>query len=211
MYKKLSILFIVSVVFSFVSIAQNTSDSEYEEKKKSGGFKMENFFTGGSVGAGFGNGIFQIGVGPHFGYTVVKDYVDLAVSLNYLYTTQRFPDDPAVLRQSIVGPGAFVRVFPVNFFYVMAQYEQNFIKYRLKSNNSAYYVDQVQKLQAPAMLLGGGISQGREGSDQTYFYISLLFDVSKNINSPYTDQFNRVIPIIRTGVNIPLFQKRRND
>jgi hypothetical protein len=202
----------VAAMLLFVNtevLSQSTSDSEYKEKKKVR-FKMENFFTGGSVGAGFGEGVFQLGVGPHFGYTLVKDYIDVAVSLNYLYTTQRFDSDPAVLRQSVIGPGGFVRIFPVNFFYLMGQYEHNFIKYRLKSNNSAFYPNTVLKLQAPSMLVGGGISQGREGSDEMYFYFSVLVDVGKNVNSPYTDEFNRIIPILRTGVNIPLFKNRKD-
>jgi hypothetical protein len=45
-----------------------------------------------------------------------------------------------------------------------------------------------------------------------------LFDVIKNINSPYTDNLGRATPIIRAGYNVALFQgdggrsdNRRNE
>ncbi len=41
--------------------------------------------------------------------------------------------------------------------------------------------------------------------------LELLFDVLKEPNSPYTDSYNRTIPIIRAGYNIALFQGKNKD
>jgi hypothetical protein len=54
--------------------------------------------------------------------------------------------------------------------------------------------------------VGAGYTQGRIPGNNGFFYLSVLFDVSGNKNSPYTDNYGRTIPIIRAGINIPLFK-----
>ena len=68
--------------------------------------------------------------------------------------------------------------------------------------------------------MGGGLAQGRQKGSTTFYYISVLFDVLKNVNSPYvsvsfdpnnpSQQRVDVIPIIRAGINVGLFQGRYN-
>src|SRR5947199_393957 len=71
------------------------------------------------------------------------------------------------------------------------------------------------KTDANSFLVGAGIAEGRQRGSNTFYYISLLFDVIKNPNSPYvnnvydqnTGQLVRtdLVPIIRAGINIGLF------
>ncbi len=91
-------------------------------------FKKENIITGGTVNLGFGNNFTNLGASPYFGYSLNK-YLDVAASLSYNYTSYRdyfYSGDK--LRQSIYGPGAFVRVFPFKFLFAQAHYEYNLMK-----------------------------------------------------------------------------------
>jgi hypothetical protein len=202
MKKKICYALFVSFLFVSNSIAQSSDEEEVEKKF----FKKENLFTGGSIGAGFGQGAFSLGLGPFFGYSINK-YVDVAAALNYNYVSQREPNADIKYRQSIIGPSAFVRVFPVKMIFLQAQYEYNFIKFKAISDGATFFEE---KIKAKSMLLGAGYASGREGLGVTYFYFSVFLDVSKDPNSPYVDQFARKNAIIRSGINIPLFQGRRN-
>ena len=80
-----------------------------------------------------------MGIGPYFGYSVNK-YLDVAVSANVNYTSQRdyfvYGDK---VRQTVYGPGAFVRVYPVRFIFAQAQFEHNFIRVKyIPAENSGY-------------------------------------------------------------------------
>lgn len=175
---------------------------EEEENKRS--FK-ENLFTGGSVSVGFSNNTFLIGASPVLGYSLTN-WVDAGIVVNYNYTSYRdynyvFNDK---LRQKVYGGGGFVKIYPVRFLFAQAQVEHNFIKQKLIPASGA---TQSYSTSANSVLLGGGYTTGRQGrGGQPFFYISVLFDVAGNANSPYTDGYGRTIPIIRGGLQIPLFQ-----
>jgi hypothetical protein len=198
------------LLFGLMSITTMAQDAEEETPKR--GFKKENLFTGGNVNVSFFNGGTILGLSPYFGYSVNR-FIDVAASVNFNYTSQR--DNFEVgdkIRQTVFGPGAFVRLFPVNFLFAHAQYEYNFIKLRyIPVNGSVSY--QADRL-ASSVLLGGGYCSGRQGTGSTFYYISVLWDVTRNENSPYIDLVplnngtvqKRAIPIIRAGMNIALFQ-----
>ena len=139
MNKKIFALLLATTCF----INANAQKEKDDEDVKKPFFKAENLFVGGSVGAGFGQGTFSLGLGPYVGYSVNK-FVDVAVALNYNYVSQRDPNSTLKLRQSIIGPGAFVRLYPVKFLFLQAQYEYNFIKYK-EIYGVAGYPDYVQK------------------------------------------------------------------
>jgi hypothetical protein len=98
-----------------------------------------------------------------------------------------------------------VRLFPINGLFAQAQYEYNFLKQKVIYGVPGF-PDEVTKFKSQSTLIGGGYCSGREGVGSTYYFVSILFDVSKNINSPYTDNFGRALPIIRAGMNFALFQ-----
>ena len=204
--KKLSMVVLFSAMV-FSSQAQEENKEESEEKK--GGFKKENLFTGGSLTASFFNGTTSLGISPYFGYSINR-FVDVAVSVNVNYTSQRdYYEYGDKIRQTVYGPGAFVRLYPVRFIFAQAQYEHNFIKYRYVPADNVNYLTSSQKVDANSFLIGGGYTSGREGKGSTFYYVSILWDISRLPESPYVDGLQRPFPIIRAGYNIALFQGER--
>jgi hypothetical protein len=171
------------------------------------GFKKENLFTGGSISLSFFNNSFLVGGNPVFGYSLAR-WVDLGLVFNYNYTS--FRDYYAIddkLRQTVYGGGVFTRLFPVRFIFAQAQIEHNWTSQKyIPSYNGAKETDHFS---SNSVLVGGGYTTGRDPDEKTtYGYLAILFDISKNKYSPYTDNLNRALPIIRAGIHIPLFQGR---
>ncbi len=194
---------ILSIVLFSTSISTLFAQDEKPEKNK--GFKKENLFTGGSISLAFYNNTFLIGANPVFGYSLGR-FADGGIVVNYNYTSYRdyytFNDH---LRQSVYGGGLFLKLYPVRFLFLQAQAEHNFIHLKyLPPNNGA---TATSKDDVNSLLVGGGYTTGRfPGSGRPFFYLAVLVDVSGNRDSPYTDSYGRTIPIIRGGVQIPLFQ-----
>ena len=214
MKKMVMLVFYWSVLVLHVN-AQTEQKQEEEKEEIKKGFKKENLFVGGNVALGLGSGNFSVGVGPYFGYSLNK-YIDVAVGFNYSYISQRFANSSEKRRQSLIGPSAFVRLYPVKFLFAHAQYEYNFIKYKQIFGNGL--ADNVYKINVPSFLIGPGFASGRDADNKSFYYISVLFDIIKNINSPYTDNEGNVTPIFRAGYNVALFQgdggrgnNRRNE
>lgn len=184
--------------------------SQAQDSTEQRGFKKENLFTGGSLSLSFGNNSFQAGVNPMIGYNLTK-WIDAGIVVNYLYTSYRdylYVDDK--LRQSLYGGGVFTRIYPVRFLFAQAQLEHNFINLKYIPPNGG----QTEKYDesANSLLVGGGYTTGRQpGSGAAYGYLAVLWDIMDDENSPYKDNRGRAIPIIRAGINIPLFQGRNRD
>lgn len=210
---KKGILF--SVVYLFVTMQ---GIAQYEEGEETKGFKKQNLFTGGSITLSFFNNQTVLGANPIFGYKLA-DWVDAGLAFNYLYSSARdYAQYNDKIRQSVFGPGVFTRLYPVRFLFAQAQYEYNFsqLKYIYPSGSPI----EKTNVDAASLLVGGGLAQGRQKGSTTFYYISVLFDVLKNVNSPYvsvsfdpnnpSQQRVDVIPIIRAGINVGLFQGRYN-
>jgi len=195
-----------------VEVRNANEDKPVEEK----GFKKENLFTGGGVTASFYSGGTVLGASPVLGYKI-NDYFDGGIVLNYVYNGARdIWGTNDRLQQHVWGPGAFLRAYPISFLFVQAQFEQNFTNERYTTSASSMVSSYKVNASAPSLLLGGGYSTGRIKGGTTFFYISVLADVLKNWNSPYVDKRyddygNKkpvIIPVIRAGVNVGLFQGR---
>ena len=196
------LLIVLATLCSISSIAQEEEKKD-EEEAKQGGFRKDMLFTGGNVNIGFFNGVTVLGATPQLGYSVTE-WLDAGISLGYTYTSQSVATDYKV-RQSIIGPGAFARIFPIQFLFASIQYEHNFIRVKqIISGN-----DFVNKVNAGSLLLGLGYTSGREGRNDPYYYFSVAFDVMNNVNSPYRTIANEVYPVVNAGFNIPLFQGSR--
>lgn len=208
--KKLCSLLLLCVLTFSIANAQ-------DEEEKKGGLKKENLFVGGSVTLSFFNGQTILGGNPLFGYKIT-DWMDAGVVVNYIYSGARdyqYYNDK--IRQNVFGTGGFMRLYPVPFLFVQGQLEHNWskVKYTYPDNMAP---SESYKADATSLLLGGGFASGREKGGTTFYYVSLLFDVLKDINSPYVDvnanpnnpndQRVDIAPIIRAGINIGLFQGR---
>ncbi|MBC7866590.1 MAG: hypothetical protein H7X88_03560 [Gloeobacteraceae cyanobacterium ES-bin-316] len=196
-------IFLVAIMMavSFNLVAQD------EEEVKTG-FQKDKLFTGGTLNLSFGNQVTALGLSPFFGYSLNK-YLDVAASVGVSYISQRdysFYNADDKLRQVIYGPGAFVRVFPVKFLFAQAQYEFNLIKLKYIPPSNSGLPSDTYNSDAHSVLVGGGFASGRDAYNKSFYYISVLWDVAKSDNSPYKDNLNRAIPILRAGYNIALFQ-----
>ena len=202
----------VLVSFIFLS-AINALRAQDEEK----GFKKENLFTGGSVTVSFFNGQTLLGADPMFGYKFA-DWVDAGLAFNFLYNGARdYYEFNDRIRQTVYGPGIFTRLYPIKFLFVQGQFEHNFstLKYIPAAGSVSYIGDRVTT-GANSLLIGGGFAQGREKGSNSFYYISVMVDVLKNVNSPYVNvvynpdnpsqQRITMAPVIRAGLNIALFQ-----
>jgi hypothetical protein len=156
------------------------------------GFRKENIFIGSGVNLGFFNG-FIIGLNPEVGYSIGK-ILDVGVATNINYITQNAVNAQVTFRQLALGAGPFVRVWPVNRFFLGGQFEFNRISYSEKVGGQ---VQNKASYTAPSLLVGGG--WGNRFVGQSQFYTSIMIDVLGDPLSPYTDQFGRVQPVFRTG------------
>lgn len=199
--------FLLLFLSSITAIAQEEPENKDEAERK--GFKKENLFTGGSISLAFSNNSFLVGGNPVFGYSLTR-WADLGLVFNYTYTSYRdywtYGDK---LRQSVYGGGVFTRLFPVRFIFVQTQIEHNWIRLRYIPYDNG--TKDTYREEANSLLIGGGYTTGRDPDGKSAFgYLAVLFDILDDPNSPYTDNLGRVLPIIRAGINIPLFQGRRN-
>ncbi len=201
--KKAILILLLPICFH----AKAQSNDEHKDEKK-GGFQKEKLFTGGSANIGFSSYYTSLGIAPQIGYSLTN-WADAGITLTINYTSQRdYQSYGDKLRQTVYGPGAFVRLFPVNFLFGTAQYEFNMIhqKYIPASNNN--YVPFKDNRNASSLLVGGGYAGGRERGNNTYYFLSVMWDILGDKNSPYIDGLGRSIPVIRAGYNIGLFQGR---
>jgi hypothetical protein len=189
---------------TFFSFAQDQKEKEPVKK----GFKKEKLFTGGSVSLSFGSGSFLAGVNPVLGYSLTN-WADAGIAVNYTYASYRdYLNAGDKLRQSVYGGGIFTRLFPVRFLFVQGQLEQNYIRLKYLPGNTGN-MPYKETSPATSLLVGAGYTTGRfPGNSGSYGYFAVLFDALKDENSPYRDGQNRAVPIIRAGINVPLFQGR---
>lgn len=197
------IFLIILLAGNFISYAQDKN-----EDKEPRGFQKERLFTGGSVNVGFSNYSTILGITPQLGYSVT-DWADAGITLNVNYTSYRdYSVSGDKLRQTVYGPGAFVRLFPVRFLFASGQYEYNMIRLNYVPATNSGYTPAKDKINASSFLVGGGYAGGRQKGNNTYYYFSVSWDILGDKNSPYVDGYGRSNPVIRAGYNIGLFQGR---
>jgi hypothetical protein len=198
-------------LLALTSLQLQAQDDDEDEKPKEKFFKKDQLFTGGSATVSFFNGTSVLGLSPYFGYSINR-FVDVAVNINWNYVSQR--DAFAAgdkIRQTVLGPGAFLRVYPLSFLFAQAQYERNYITQKYIAPRNSGILNDKQKFSATSYLVGGGISNGRQDVGDPFYYFSVMWDVKKEFNSPYTDNQNRAVPVITAGLQIPLFQTQRSS
>jgi len=195
------------IIFIFIaSVISIHTKAQKEEEKEKVPFK-KNLFTGGTISLAFYSNTFLIGGSPVLGYSITN-WADLGIVINYNYTVYRdyqvFDDR---LKQQNFGGGPFVKLYPLRFIFAQAQYEYNFLRLKYIPPPNYGLPKEKDGLEAKSFLIGGGYTTGRMGrGGSPHYYLAILFDVLHEPGSPYTDAYGRSIPIIRGGVQIPLFQ-----
>lgn len=213
--------FMTVLILLSASYISNAQDEEKESGERKGGFKKENLFTGGGAILSFSSYSTVVGASPVIGYSINR-WVDAGIVLNFTYAGSRpvyyFPASNSYLvsddklRQTVIGPGVFARVYPLKFLFINIQAEHNFITDKTIYANGGPTIK--DKYSATSLLLGIGYANGREGIGDIYYYISINGDFSGNINSPYVgiSQSGKAVvtPIFKAGLHIPLFQGNAN-
>lgn len=195
---KQKLLVVFFTMFSLAAIAQD----ENEEEK--GGWKPDHLFIGSGINLGFSNG-FIIGLNPEVGYSINK-VLDAGIATNFTYITQRSQFSNSSLRYLALGGGPFVRVWPVRMIFLGAQYEYNSITLTEKTNGTT-----TGKAKATASSLLVGAGYGSRVIGETQFYTSIFIDALNDLNSPYRDEFGRILPVFRTGFIFYLGRGKKND
>lgn len=195
-----NLILIVLIATGMNAFAQYRGEERGESKP---GFQKQKLFTGGSLNLGFSSYTTNLGIAPQFGISLTN-WLDVGVNVNVNYTSERDPYSPDKWRQTNIGPGVFARIFPVSMLFVTAQFEYNFMTVKYIPAPPAG----VQKLsaEAPSLLLGIGYAGGRMKGSNTYYYFSVSGDFLNHKNSPYIDRYERMLPVLRAGYNIGLFQ-----
>jgi hypothetical protein len=205
--KKLLLSLLIFSATAVIAQDPDEKENDRDKEKEKVPFK-ETLFTGGSISLAFYNNTFLIGASPVIG-TSLTNWLDAGVVINYTYTSYRdvnaFDDR---LRQTVYGGGVFTKIYPVRFLFAQAQVEHNIV--RQKYVPPAGGLSTITKDNATSFLVGAGYTTGRQGrGGEPFYYLAVLFDLSNDVNSPYTDAYGRTIPIIRGGLQIPLFQRKR--
>ncbi len=198
-------LFSLIICCSLSVVAQKETGTD--EETINGGFRKDYLFSGGNINLSFFNGVTVLGASPQLGYSVAK-WLDAGVIFGYTYSSERDVYTNDKFRQKIIGPGSFARVFPVNFLFLSFQFEHNFITQKYLPAGGGNRL--INKLDANSLLVGAGYTSGRNFRNSPYYYFSVSVDLINNKNSPYTDRFNNLLPVVVAGFNIPLFQGRQD-
>jgi hypothetical protein len=216
---KRSIVTAALLAMIFNGFAQEKNN---KNETRSHSFKKENIFTGGSLIVSFSNYTTVLGGSPVIGYSITN-WLDAGLQFNYTYSSNKhvtyydpysgvyyLTDDKQ--RQTTLGPGAFLKIYPVKFLFLQAQGEFNSTAIKFYPANNGPV--EKYKVTAPSFLAGAGYCSGREGTGSLFYYLSIMVDLARDENSPYT-QVNSagkvtLLPIIRAGLQIPLFQGKNN-
>ncbi len=193
---------IISLLLLFTGTSCFAQDDSTSKEKYHG----PGLFTGGSVAFGLGgyNSRFVAGLNPHLGYALAK-WADAGIAVNFQYQSSKdFYDNK--YRHKTYGLGVFTRVYPVRFLFIQAQPEYNITSLKFIPFAGNTTKDNVS---APSLLLGAGYAASRSSYSNTFSYISILFDVLKETNSPYVDGYGKLIPVVRAGFNIGIRKKQQ--
>lgn len=180
------------ILLLVLGLSSLTVFAQKEEDEDKGGWKSDHLFIGSGINLGFSNG-FIIGLNPEVGYSINR-FLDAGIATNITYVTQRSQLANTSGRYLAIGAGPFVRVWPVRMIFIGGQFEYNAITYKEVTNGATVYKE---KANAGSLLVGLGY--GSRVIGQSQFYTSIMIDALSDINSPYRDQFGRVLPVFRTG------------
>lgn len=198
-------LLVLALLLGFTQLQAQGIAPTYESGGSSGGgFQPNNIFIGGSLSLGFGSNYFNVGGNPEIGYSF-SEWIDAGLAFNINYTSNKWYTGGADVKQNMFnyGGGVFTRLYPIRNVFVQVQPEYNWSSITYKMPNAA---DDKYTTSAPSLLAGVGYGQRIVG--QSSYYISVLFDVNKDKNSPYRNWDGSFIPIIRAGFNFYLHQNR---
>ena len=184
---------------------RNTPPPTYSSNEGATGFKKENIFIGGGLNIGFASNTFGVGGTPEIGYSIAQ-WLDAGIGFNINYASQgadQYYNNNTRIRNFSYGGGPFVRIYPVQFLFLQAQYEKNW-----GTLSSKYSDGYTQKYKYNSNSLIAGIGYAQRVVGQTNFYTMIGLDLLNDYNSPYR-LYGTKLPVIRAGINFYLQPSRR--
>jgi hypothetical protein len=182
-------------------------------------FVKENAFVGGNFTLpllqllqGGNTQNIMISANPHFGYTVGKN-MDVAAVVNI--QSNKFEvsetnilnliNNRATAKVSILGVGAFTRLYVLDVAYIQIQPEVNRItKKETTYNLNGFELPTATTVKSsiikPSFLVGAGYKRGFT-QGKTFAYVSIMYDLIAN-NSPYS---NGILTIANNNKSTPIF------
>lgn len=195
----------ILVLVSLFCISFSAHAQDERETIGNGKFKQENIFLGSSLNLGLAGRSFNIGINPEIGYSVAK-WLDGGLSFNVNYFSQSASDFSVYrYRNFNFGGGPFLRVWPVSFLHLQVQPEYNWTRSNVK--NMQTNQEGTNHYSTASLLVGVGYGTRLIG--QHYSYFTLMIDVLQNFNSPYRDQYNDPVPVVRAGFGFYLKPRRQ--
>ena len=186
--------------FSFSTMAQNTIQTNRIDVPSP-------LFFGGGIVLGGGSGSFQLGLNPELVKTV-NQYIDLGAAMNLYYASYKSMDETGSINarssNTQFGLGGFIRVWPLEQFFIQVQPEYNWTFTNAKSYTNGNSGN--SNVSAPSVLAGIGYGKRNENG---FSYFSVMFDLVNSMQSPYRMGQLTAQPIIRAGVGFPIFRTKK--
>jgi len=165
--------------------------------------KLNRYFVGGGIIAGWYSGGGAWGINPTVGYSINR-YVDVGIMLNAVYNYQTY-DNSDKQHTWNLGAAPFARVFPIPYVFFDVSFEDNYVTTKYLPYGGSSYSDHWN---VPSLI--GSIGYYTRVYGQSFFFISIGMDFLTNVNSPYRQQYynangtisSKALPIIRTGFGI---------
>ena len=164
------------------------------------------FFGGGIVLGGSANS-FQLGLNPEL-VKSYNQYIDLGAAINLYYASFKSIDPTGNIssrsNNTQFGLGGFMRVWPIEQFFIQVQPEYNWTFTNAKSYTNGNTGS--SSVSAPSVLTGIGYGKRNENG---FSYFSIMFDIVNSNQSPYKMGQLTAQPIFRAGVGFPVFRAKK--
>jgi len=167
-------VFVMFVTLGFLQIASA------QQMDSPSGFDKSKLFFGGNFGLNFSSGYSLINVSPQVGYHITDQFA-AGFGLNYIHYSITYPD--IKYSQNYGGFNVFGRFYPIQYLFIQAQPELNYIWGKARDNSDKE--DKIPTHFVPSLLLGGGAAIPAGPGAIT---ISILYDVVQDQWSPYYHQ-----------------------
>jgi hypothetical protein len=174
MKKFVFVMFVTLGFLQVVSAQQTDSPSGFDKSK---------LFFGGNFGLNFSSGYSLINVSPQVGYHITDQFA-AGFGLNYIHYSYTDYSN-FKYSQNYGGLNVFGRFYPIQYLFIQAQPELNYIWGKVRDNSSNEVLYKIPTHFVPSLLLGGGAAIPAGPGAIT---ISILYDVVQDQWSPYYHQ-----------------------
>jgi hypothetical protein len=192
----LAVLLFTGITYaSAQDVYTSSGRSGYHKKaKKHKGYDPDKLILGGGLTASFGGGYANVGVSPIVGYRFTEHFT-AGIGLGYLYSQIPVYVDPvdpykvSYVREHIIYPSVWTRLFVIKNFFLSASYEYDIINQRYPGyvNGNTYPTTIKLNVDNSCVFVGAGLRMPLGG--RSYLYGEMLYDVIQGKYSPYAPGF----------------------